>query len=343
MKIIDLRSDTITKPSSLMRKAIAEAEVGDDVFEEDPTVNRLQEMAADIFDKEAALYVPSGTMANEIAVNIHTQPGEEVILDRFCHILNYENGAPGFLSGVNLYPIDGNNGIMTSEQVEKAIRHYPLASPVSSLVSLENTHNYGGGTIYPIEEIRKISEIAANNSLKRHLDGARLFNAVIATGIKPEEYSKYFDSVSFCLSKGLGAPIGSLLLGSGEFISEARRIRRVFGGGMRQLGIIAAAGIYALENNIERLAEDHQNARKLSVALNSTETFYVDLKFQQTNIVIAEIEDPENTAENISDELHKIGVLAFPFGENRVRFVLHLDVTAEDITEACSRIKKNFK
>ncbi len=342
MKIIDLRSDTITRPSAGMRKAIAGAEVGDDVFEEDPTVNRLQDISAEIFDKEAALYVASGTMANEIAVNIHTKPGDEVILDRYCHIMNYENGAAGFLSGVNLYPIDGINGIITAGQVEKAVRHYPLASPESALVSIENTHNYGGGTIYPIKEIRKISKIALDNSMKRHLDGARIFNAVTATGIKPDEYSRNFDSVSFCLSKGLGAPVGSVLLGTKDFIREARRIRRIFGGGMRQSGIIAAAGIYALENNVERLIEDHENARTLAEALNTSKTFHVELRLQQTNIVIAEIKNPENSAEIISEKLHSIGVPAFPFGDNRVRFVLHLDVSKADIKEACKRITTNF-
>ncbi len=342
MNNIDLRSDTITKPSPEMREAIMNAEVGDDVFGEDPTVNKLQDMAASIFNKEAALYVSSGTMANEIAVNLHTNPGEEIIIESNCHIYHYENGAASFLSGVSLALIEGIHGIMTADQVEKAVRHYPLASPVTSMISIENSHNYAGGTVYPIDVIEQISEIALKNGLKRHLDGARLYNACAAEDIQPADYAKFFDSVSFCLSKGLGAPIGSMLLGTQEFINEARRVRRVFGGGMRQAGIIAAAGIYALENNIDRLRIDHNNAKNIAETLDTTDIFSVDISRVRTNIVIAEVIDPDVSAEEAVEMLERIGILVYPFGENRVRFVLHLDVSETEIEDACSRIKKSF-
>ena len=339
---VDLRSDTVTKPSRAMREAILNAEVGDDVFGEDPTVNRLQEKAAALFKKEAALFMPSGTMANEVAIKVHTQPGDEVITDELSHIVNFETGAPGLLSGVNLHPISTTNGIITAEQVQKAIRPNALANPRTSLISLENTHNYGGGSIYPLNIIQSVASVAHEYSLKMHLDGARIFNASIASGIPVYEYAQYFDSVTFCLSKGLGAPIGSVLMGSKQFIEQARRCRKIFGGGMRQAGILAAAGIYALDNNIERLAEDHKNARLLAEAFYNSRTFDVNPEEVKTNIVIAKIKPPSLTPQQVSTQVAEFGILVLPFGERSIRAVTHLDVSNNDIVKACERIARYF-
>ncbi|MFC1555864.1 low-specificity L-threonine aldolase [candidate division KSB1 bacterium] len=341
-KMIDLRSDTITRPSLAMREAMMKAEVGDDVFGEDPTINELQKMSADIFGKEAGLFIPSGTMGNEIAINVHTQQGDEVIVDRLSHIVNFETGGPGFISGVNLVPLDGKNGILSAEQVEKAIRPEGLQFARTGLICLENTHNYAGGSVYPFETIKEISEIASFKEIPMHLDGARIFNAVVATGIKPDEYSLYFDSITFCISKGLGSPVGSVLLGSQEFIDQARIVRKILGGGMRQAGILAAAGIYGLENNVERLIVDHKNAKKLAEALNKTKTFDIHPDEVESNIVIFRISDTSISPSEASEKLGEKGILVFPFGERQLRAVTHLDVSDKDIEDVCSRLIRYF-
>ncbi|MDP2972738.1 MAG: GntG family PLP-dependent aldolase, partial [Deltaproteobacteria bacterium] len=256
-KWIDLRSDTVTRPTPLMRKAMSEAEVGDDVFGEDPTVNALHERVAQMLGKEAALFVPSGTMANQLAIKSHTQPGDEVIIEATSHPYNFEGGGGAVLSGIQFYCLRGVRGILDASQIEEAIRPDDHHFPVTRLICLENTHNRGGGAIYPIDKMAEIYRLAKSKGLLVHLDGARLWNASVATGISPHEYGQWADSVSVCLSKGLGAPIGSLVAGSRIFIDRVHRFRKMFGGGMRQVGIIAAAGLYALEHHIERLKEDH--------------------------------------------------------------------------------------
>src|SRR5947199_5408497 len=265
--VIDLRSDTVTRPTPGMRAAMAAAEVGDDVFGEDPTVNRLQDRVAALLGKEAALFVPSGTMSNQVAVKAHTQPGDELLCESACHVYNFEAGGPAVLSGVTCRTIEGDHGILELSQLEDKIRAQNDHLVRTRIVSLENTHNRGGGRIYPLEKIQAISEWAHKNGLVMHLDGARLWNAVAASGVSAATWAANFDTVSVCFSKGLGAPIGSALAGSREFIARARRIRKLFGGGMRQAGIAAAAALHALDHHIDRLAEDHRNARVLAQAI----------------------------------------------------------------------------
>jgi len=263
--IIDLRSDTITKPTPQMRQAMADAAVGDDVFGEDPTVNQLQKKVTELCGKEAALFVPSGTMSNQIAINTHTQPGDEVICDYGSHIFNYEGGGPALLSGVQVHPLQGQRGVITAEQIKAVIRPADHHYAKSKLIELENTHNRAGGAIFPLDEINKIKKLADEHQLQMHLDGARLWNAHVATGISLAEWCDPFDSISLCFSKGLGAPIGSILVGSSEFIDRAHRYRKIYGGGMRQVGIIAAAALYALDHHIERLKDDHKRAYQLAL------------------------------------------------------------------------------
>ncbi len=340
--IVDLRSDTFTKPSPGMREAIASAEVGDDVFGEDPTVNLLQDRVASMFGKEAALFVVSGTMGNEVAISAHTQPGDEVILETNSHIFNYEGGAPALLSGVQLCPLPGEKGVITAEQIESAIRSKDIHHPNTSLICLENTHNMAGGTIYPLDEIRRIREIAEAHHLKMHLDGARLWNAFVATGISFQEYGRYFDSISVCFSKGLGAPVGSMLVGSTEYINSARRYRKIYGGGMRQAGILAAAALYALDNNLERLADDHKNARKLAEGINSLPDIHIDMDSVQTNIVIMEINPKKYTAEQVVNALKEGGVLLLAIDHSHLRAVTHLDVSEEGINRAIEAFEEIF-
>src|SRR5438128_1126496 len=261
---IDLRSDTVTRPTRGMRAAIQAAEVGDDVFNEDPTVNRLQEHVAALLGKEAALFVPSGTMSNQVCIKAQTQPGDELICETRCHIYNHESGGPAALSGVTCRTIEGDCGVLDLSQLEDKIRPVNDHLVRTRLVCLENTHNRGGGKVYPIEKVRAISEWARKNGLIMHLDGARLWNAVVATGIPAKEWARHFDTVSACFSKGLGAPVGSALTGPRDLIVKGRRIRKLFGGGMRQAGILAAAALYAVEHNIDRLADDHKNAQILA-------------------------------------------------------------------------------
>lgn len=337
-KIIDLRSDTVTRPSQAMRKAMYEAEVGDDVFKEDPTVNRLEYFAAELLSKEAALFVPSGVMGNQICLNVLTNPGDEVICESDSHIFNYESGSPAALSGIQLLTIKGNSGVFTPEQVEPYIRPesaYYMAR--TKVIEVENTHNRAGGTIQPIENIILLGELARKYKLYFHLDGARLWNASVATGIKPGEYAAYFDTVSCCLSKGLGAPVGSIIAGSKEFIKEAYRVRKAWGGGMRQLGIMAAAGLYALKNNISRLIDDHEKARILAKAIYDNPTLEIDMNSVQTNILIFK---PLNiSVEESIAKCKEKGVLLSVGKVDSLRAITHLDVSFDDI----ERTEKVFK
>lgn len=328
--MIDLRSDTVTKPTEGMRKAMAQAEVGDDVYGEDPTVNRLQQRAAELLGTEAALFVPSGTMGNQIAVKVHTHPGDEVILEADSHIFNYELGMMAAFSGALARPIPTLKGILPLEAVAEAIRPPLYYLSRTGLICLENTHNRKSGAIYPLEAARELVELAHSRGIPVHLDGARIFNAAVATDTPARELARESDSAMFCLSKGLGAPVGSLLVGSREFIQEAQRARKMLGGGMRQAGILAAAGLYALENHVERLAEDHENARLLAEGLKGLRQ--VELEPVQTNIVIFTLAGMG--AEEFAALMREKGVLVHAIGPNRIRLVTHLDVSREEITEA---------
>jgi threonine aldolase len=337
---IDLRSDTVTRPTSAMRKAMSEAEVGDDVFGEDPTVNSLQEKVANLLGKEAALFVPSGTMANQLSIKSHTQPGDEVIIEASSHPYNFEGGAGAALSGIQFQCLKGVRGILDASQIEEAIRPADHHFPVTKLICLENTHNRGGGSIYPLEKMAEIYRLTKSKGLLLHLDGARLWNASVATGIKPREYAQWADSVSVCLSKGLGAPIGSLVAGSKPFIDRVHRFRKMFGGGMRQVGIIAAAGIYALNHHLERLKEDHHNAKRLAVGLKEFKGVSIDPKHVETNIVIFDVTNTGMTGAQVAEAMKKEGVLIHAFGKTQIRLVTHLDVSGEDIEIALKAFKK---
>jgi threonine aldolase len=317
-----------------MRKAMAEAPVGDDVFGEDPTVNALQEKVASILGKEKAIYVPSGTMGNQTAIKAHTEPGDEVLLEREAHIFNYETVAPAMLSNVQIYPIEGKNGVFTAEQVNRAIRPKAYYMPRTRLICVENTHNRAGGTIFPLDEIKRIRELALDAGIKMHLDGARLWNASIETGIPPKEYARYFDSVSVCFSKGLGAPVGSAVAGDADFIERVRRYRKIYGGGMRQAGIIAAGAIYALEHNIPRLKEDHEKAKYLAAEISKLRNFQIDLSTVQTNIVIIDVEKTGKTPDEILGVLRANGVLLTLGTYTSVRAVTHLDVSFDEVKRA---------
>lgn len=333
--MIDLRSDTVTKPTEGMRKAMARAEVGDDVYGEDPSVNRLQDMAAAMLGKRAALFVPSGTLANQLAIRAQTQPGQEVIVESTCHIVRYEQGAAGALAGVQLHWVTGERGLMTAQQVEAAIRPTDAHSIPTALICLENTHNAGGGTIYPLSTIEKIRTIAVQHRVPMHLDGARLFNAVAATTLPPAAYAQHFETVSLCLSKGLGAPVGSLLISSDlQLIERARRFRRMYGGAMRQAGILAAAGIYALEHHVGRLKDDHEHAKKLARLLQHLPSVQIAPQHVDTNIVIFDIVDQRRTPADIVSALKGQGVLINAIGGTRYRAVTHLDISSKQIDEA---------
>src|SRR5262245_37639610 len=310
MAVIDLRSDTVTKPTAAMRKAMAQAEVGDDVYGEDPTVNKLQETAAAVLSKKAALFVPSGTMANQLAIRSQTQPGQEVIVESKSHIVRYEQGAAGALSGVQLHWVIGDRGIMTAEQIEGAIRPKDPHTIRTALICLENTHNSGGGTIYPLATIERIRSVASAQGVPIHLDGARLFNAVTATTLPAASYAQHFETVSLCLSKGLGAPAGSLLLSNDLSLMErARRFRRMYGGAMRQAGILAAAGLYALEHHVGRLKEDHENAKRLARRLQQIPAVTINPQHVETNIVIFDVVNHRLTPTAIVAALKQEGVL----------------------------------
>lgn len=339
---IDLRSDTVTKPSPAMRAAMASAEVGDDVYGEDPTVNQLQELVATTLGKEAALFVPSGVMANQIALKVHTQPGDEVIAESGSHVYNYETAAAAFISSVQIHTIEGKRGVITADQIPGAVRSPIYYNPRTRLICLENTHNRAGGTIYPIEEIKKINALAHSLSLSMHLDGARLWNAWMATGIHPREYAHWFDSVSVCFSKGLGAPVGSAIAGTQGFIDNARKVRKILGGGMRQAGILAAGAIYAVQHNVERLREDHEKARFFADQLHALPGFAIDMESVQTNIVIIDIGKTGKTPGEIIAILRALRVLLSEMSNTTIRAVMHLGVTMEDVVKAVDIIKANF-
>ena len=332
--MIDLRSDTVTRPTEGMRRAMLEAPVGDDVFGEDPTVNRLEEYVAGLLGKEAALYAPSGTMTNQIGVHVNTKRGDEVLLHEGSHIFVYEAGAPAMLSGVQLRTLPGENGVLDPETVKAAVRPEDVHFPRSRLLCLENTHNTAGGKVFPLEDFAAAAATAKELGLEVHLDGARLFNAQAATGIPASEWCAYADTVSVCSSKGLGAPVGSLLAGDEETIGKARRARKAFGGGMRQAGIIAAASLYAFENHVDRLAEDHARARALAAGLR--EAGY-DAREPETNLVLVAVHKPFEFLQALARE----GVLGTPGKPGFARLCTHLDVEDKDIdaaVEAAARI-----
>jgi threonine aldolase len=339
---VDLRSDTVTRPTPEMRRAIADAVVGDDVFKDDPTVVRLEELAAQMTGKDAGLFVPSGTMGNEICILTHTRRGDEVIIDHDSHIYRYEAAGPAVLSGVQLAPIQTDGGVFSVAQVEQAIRPDDEHQPPTRLLCLENTHNRKGGVVYPIDMMWQVSEVAKKHGLRIHLDGARIFNASAASGTDVKEYCSLCDSIMFCLSKGLGAPIGSIAVGDRDFIKQARRYRKLLGGGMRQVGIIAAAGIYALQHNVERLSEDHRRARYLAEGLSSIETLAIDMETVQTNIVVVDIARSGFSVQECLILLEKKGVLVVPFGRTKIRAVTHLDINDGDVDRAVATFEKVF-
>ena len=325
--MIDLRSDTVTRPTEGMRRAMSEAPVGDDVFGEDPTVNRLEEYVAELLGKEAALYAPSGTMCNQIGGFVNTNRGDEVLLHEGAHIFNYEAGAPALLSGVQAKPLPGEGGVISPEALRSAVRPENVHFPRPRLLCLENTHNTAGGKVFPLEDFAEVAAAAKEVGVRVHLDGARLFNAQAATGIPAREWCGHADTVSVCSSKGLGAPVGSLLAGSGEAITEARRARKAFGGGMRQAGVIAAGSLYAFEHHIDRLPEDHERAKKLAAGLRDA-GYKVDPP--DTNIVVVEVEEADLYLQALARE----GVLATPRTSGSVRFCTHLDVGDDEIEAA---------
>lgn len=338
VKLIDFRSDTVTKPSGRMRKIMAEAQVGDDVYGEDPTVNKLEERTAEILGKEAALFVPSGTMSNQLAIKALTAPGDEMLLDEDSHCYYYESGAPAALSGVSCKLLRGNRGVFSAGDVRAALRPENVHFPVTKLICIENTHNRAGGSIWPIEAIEKVAVAAKEAKLKMHLDGARLWNASAATGIPESEYAKYFDTVNICFSKGLGAPVGSALAGGAEVIKHTRRFRKQFGGGMRQAGIIAAGALYAVENNRSRLTEDHENAKNLAEQIAELNGLEIELQNVQTNIIMIKVNLIQ--AEQLVDKLKSQGVLALAGDSDTIRMVTNLHISKEDIEYTVSAFKK---
>lgn len=329
---IDLRSDTLTLPTPPMRLAMANAEVGDDVYGEDPTVNRLEARTAAILGKEAALFMPSGTMANQVAVRSHTEPGDEILLDANAHIYYFEAGAPAAIAGVLCRCLPGQRGIFSTADILAVLRPPDPHFPPTRLVCLENTHNRGGGSIWPVERIAEIAALARERGFRMHLDGARLWNAAAASGIPEREYAAYFDSVNVCFSKGLGAPVGSALAGSREFIQRARRFRKQFGGGMRQAGILAAGALYALEHQRARLAEDHANARALAQGLAQLPGIELDPATVQTNIVVFRV--TAMPAQTLVAKLKDRGVLVLSTGPDTIRAVTHLNISVEAIARA---------
>ncbi len=340
MKMIDFRSDTVTVPTDEMKKAMMMAPVGDDVFGEDPTINELQSFAAEYFGMEDALYCSSGTQTNQIAINVHVRPGGEVICHEESHIYKYEGGWIAKNTGASVRLLQGNRGRLTVEGIRPWINPDDVHFPVTELISLEDTANRGGGAIYDFEEIKKISLFCKEQGIPLHLDGARLMNALVETKIDPKEYAAQFDSISLCLSKGLGAPVGSLLIGKKDFIKKSRRVRKVLGGGMRQAGFIAAAGLYALKNNVNRLKEDHDHARILEKCLTSL-PWVKEVVPVHTNIVVAHLNDATKRDQIIGD-LKAQGVSIMAFGEGMLRMVTHLNISASQIHETCN-ILENLK
>ena len=342
-KIIDLRSDTVTKPSPEMRRAMAEAEVGDDVFMEDPTVNRLQERAAQIFGREASLFVPSGSMGNLTCIIAHTRPGQEVICEGKGHIYNYEMASMSAVAGTLPRVVSAEDGIMTWEQISRAIRPKAYSRSQTALISLENTHNMAGGTVYPTQLMHEICDRAHDAGIAVHLDGARIFNAATYLGEGVAEMTKKFDSIQFCLSKGLGAPVGSVIVGSKGFIERCRSIRKMLGGGMHQAGVIAAAGLIALEKGPKRLRIDHENAGLLAERLAEIPGIRINPAKVQTNIVIYDIQQTGLSSADFLAELARRKVLGVPVDAEKIRMVTHLDVDRKDVAEAVETIREMLK
>ncbi|MCX6234532.1 MAG: aminotransferase class I/II-fold pyridoxal phosphate-dependent enzyme [Bacteroidetes bacterium] len=336
---IDLRSDTVTRPTKAMLDAMFTAKVGDDVFGDDPTVNELEEKVAKLFGKESAIFCPSGTMTNQIAVKVHTQPGDEIICEAGSHVYNFEGGGIGFNSGCSMRLIFGDRGRIFADQILANINPVDVHRPRTRLVVAENTSNKGGGSIYDFKELKKISEVCKKNELRFHLDGARLFNALVETQENPIMYGQLFDSISICFSKGLGAPIGSILLCNKTEQFQARRIRKVLGGGMRQAGYLAAAGIYALENNIQRLREDHLRARQLGETISNL-PFVEDVMPVETNIIIFKVNKKIRDLDLIT-KLKEKGILVVGFGPQLIRMVTHLDFN-DDMLDRTKRILRNI-
>jgi threonine aldolase len=335
---VDLRSDTVTQPTSAMRDAMFHAPLGDDVFQEDPTVNELQRFAADYFGKEAALFCASGTQTNQIAINVHVQPGGEVICHEDSHIYKYEGGGIAKNSGASVRLLTGNRGRLTASEIEHWIMPDDIHFPVTQLISLEDTSNRGGGAVYDFAEIERISALAKRMNLPLHLDGARLFNALAVNGIDPKRYAAAFDSISICLSKGLGAPVGSLLLGNSDFIHRARRVRKVLGGGMRQAGFLAAAGLYALQHQTDRLKTDHAHAQLLEKALLQCAWVKTVIPVE-TNIVVIVLNQPE-LRDTFIQRLAEQQIKTVAFGPGMIRMVTHLDIDAEQIDYVLATVKK---
>ncbi len=338
--IIDLRSDTVTKPTPKMLEAMMQAKVGDDVYDEDETVNALEEKIANLFGKEKALFFPSGTMANQTAIKLHTNPGDQVICDKYAHIFNYEGGGASFNSGVSCKLIDGNRGMFTAKQVEEAINPPDFYhSPLTRLVEIENTTNKGGGACWDFDEILKIKSLCKTHNLGFHLDGARLWNALVVKEETTEQYGKAFDTISVCLSKGLGCPVGSVLVGDKAIMENAIRIRKILGGGMRQVGFLAAAGLYALDNNIERLSEDHKKAKYIAELLQQS-NYVKNVESVETNIVIFELY--EDTSEKFLKSLSDNKILITNMGNNKLRMVTHLEITDNEVDMLENVIKSLF-
>ncbi len=338
MKLIDLRSDTVTKPSKGMMDAMMNAKVGDDVYGEDATVNELQKKCADLTGKEDALFVPTGVMGNQLAIKAHTVQGDEVIVESESHILNYETGAASIISNVQLLPVQGEMGIMYAEQIKKVTRPKDYYFPETKLICMENTHNRAGGIIQPLDVIQEISSFAKENGIKMHLDGARIFNACVETGIDIKEYSSYFDSVNFCFSKGLGCPVGSILCGDVETIRLAHKWRKIIGGGMRQVGFIAACAGYALENNVDRLKEDNDKAKAFAKILSEVEWINIDVEMVQTNIVV--FSSSTYSKEELLLKLSDNDILLSSGSYDNIRAVFHLDVTMEETLRAGNMLKE---
>ncbi len=338
--MIDLRSDTVTQPTADMRRVMAEAEVGDDVLGDDPTVAALEARTAEILGMAAAVYMPSGTMTNQVAIRAHTEPGDEILIEANGHSYFYEGGGAAALSGVTCRLLSGRRGIFTADEVRGALRPKNIHFPRTKVVCVENTHNRGGGSIWPMETIVEVAAAARQVGLKMHLDGARLWNASVATGIPESQYARHFDSVSVCFSKGLGAPVGSALAGSEEFIERARRFRKQFGGGMRQSGIIAAGALYALDHHRDRLADDHANARKLAEGLAGSEGIEIDPATVETNIVILRV--TAAPAAELAEKLRDSGVLVLALGPDMIRAVANLMVSSEQIDQALAGMKAVF-
>ncbi len=342
-ELIDLRSDTLTKPSPAMRRVMADAEVGDDVYGEDPTVNRLQGRVAEMLGKEAALFVPSGTMGNQICIKTHTRAGDEVIAEAEAHVFFYETAGAAFLSSVQIYPVKGHNGVLKKEDVRRVIRPEIYYMPRTRLLCLENTHNRAGGAVYPLAEFAELAGFAHEAGLAVHLDGARLWNACVATGVSPSEYCRHVDSVSVCLSKGLGAPVGSLLVSTKAFVEEARHYRKIFGGGMRQAGVLAAAGLYALDNNIDRLREDHEKAAAFAQIVGDLPGVRIKKETVQTNIVTVDFSGTGKNAGEWGARFRSKGVSLGQSGEFTLRAVAHMDVSMDQVMHAARSIEQSMK